>query len=311
MQTAKTGHMILEVVSGTIPHAIGQFILERRTRNLSHHTLRFYKDELYLFVDYLGDQGVELLSELTPETIRGYLLHLAGRRNGGGCHAAFRAIRALLLWAWEEYELPGRNPISRVAAPKQRKDVLPGVPLEDVARMVKACSGDRLARRDASVLLTLLDTGVRAGELIALDIGDLALANGTITVRHGKGDKQRTVYAGRTTRKALRAYLNTRMEAKKDEPLFITIHGERLTIPGLRRMLEKRAGQAGIKAPSLHSFRRCFALEALRNGVDVFSLQELLGHSDLSVLKRYLKQTDQDLHAAHVRGSPVERMQRK
>ena len=66
--------------------------------------------------------------------------------------------------------------------------------------------------------------------------------------------------------------------------------------------------KAGIKAPSPHDFRRGFALEMLRNGIDVFSLQSLMGHSDLQVLRRYLKQTNKDLHLAHIKGSPVDKV---
>jgi len=113
-----------------------------------------------------------------------YLLILAERRNGGGCHAAFRSIRALLLWAWEEYEQPGRNPISRVSPPKKSNQVLPGVPLEDVSAMVEVCQGDKRAHRDNAILLSLLDTGARAGELAAWTVGDLDISTRTLVIRH-------------------------------------------------------------------------------------------------------------------------------
>ena len=86
-----------------------------------------------------------------------------------------------------------------------------------------------------------------------------------------------------------------------------SVHGERLTCTGLRLLLRRRAVVAGLKEiPSPHDFRRAFALIMLRNGVDVFALQKLMGHSDLQVLRRYLAQTDQDIQTAHMRGSPVD-----
>ena len=70
--------------------------------------------------------------------------------------------------------------------------------------------------------------------------------------------------------------------------------------------MKRRASLADVPAPSLHSFRRAFALECLRNGMDIYSLQHLMGHADLQILRRYLAQTDQDTEVAHRRGGPVD-----
>jgi site-specific recombinase XerD len=88
--------------------------------------------------------------------------------------------------------------------------------------------------------------------------------------------------------------------------LWVTDDSERLEYNGLRGILVRRAKQAGIKAPTLHSFRRAFAINMLRAGVDVFSLQKLMGHADLQVLRRYLAQTTEDIAQAHRVGSPVD-----
>jgi integrase/recombinase XerD len=80
-----------------------------------------------------------------------------------------------------------------------------------------------------------------------------------------------------------------------------------LTYDGLRQILERRSIRAGLKqAPSLHDFRRQFGLSMLNNGSDLMSLQKLMGHSDISVTRRYLAQTTEDIHKAHIKGSPVE-----
>ena len=75
-------------------------------------------------------------------------------------------------------------------------------------------------------------------------------------------------------------------------------------------MVNRRAKLAGIEPLSLHGFRRAFALEMLRAGADVFAIQLLMGHGDLQVLRRYLRQVDDDLRAAHMKGSPVEQMRK-
>ncbi len=110
---------------------------------------------------------------------------------------------------------------------------------------------------------------------------------------------------GRTTRRAIRAYLRLRQDDCKW--LFVSKDGDALTYEGLRLLLRRRAGLAGLATrPMLHGFRRAFALNMLRNGVDVFSLQRLLGHSDLQIMRRYLAQNNTDIQAAHLRGSPVD-----
>jgi integrase/recombinase XerD len=77
---------------------------------------------------------------------------------------------------------------------------------------------------------------------------------------------------------------------------------------GLRQIIRRRAEKAGIDPPPLHAFRRAFALASLRGGMDVYSLQRLMGHADLSVLRRYLAQTEADLQAAHERAGPVDHL---
>lgn len=108
--------------------------------------------------------------------------------------------------------------------------------------------------------------------------------------------------------RAIRRYLRCRVEVSEDEPLWVSHRGKRLTYGGLRSVVRRRAGVAGIPAPSLHSFRRAFATTSPRNGVNVFSLQRLMGHADLTMLRRYLKQTEADLWEAHRKAGPVDNM---
>ena len=127
---------------------------------------------------------------------------------------------------------------------------------------------------------------------------------GSILIRHGKGAKFRTVFLGKKSRRAVRAYLRCRTD--NCHALWVTQEGECLTYWGLREIIRRRSTLAKVKAPSLHSFRRAFALNMLRAGADIFSLQKLMGHADLQVLRRYLAQTNQDTFEAHRRGGPVD-----
>ena len=101
-------------------------------------------------------------------------------------------------------------------------------------------------------------------------------------------------------------YLRLRQSTTPDVPLWATQEGGRLTYTGLRDIVRRRAREAGVPAPTLHAFRRGFALLSLRNGADIYSLQRLMGHTTLQVLRRYLNQTDADLQETHRRTGPVD-----
>ena len=140
--------------------------------------------------------------------------------------------------------------------------------------------------------------------VIEVNLEDFDYSKGCFIIRHGKGGKYRTVFNGKRSRKAVRAYLRSRTD--DSHAFWVTITGGRLTYWGLREIARRRATSANVPVPNLHSFRRAFALNMLRAGVDVYSIQLLMGHADLQVLRRYLKQTNEDLHRAHKLGSPVD-----
>jgi len=156
-------------------------------------------------------------------------------------------------------------------------------------------------------LLCLLDTGCRAGEFAAINISDVDLATGQILIRAGKGGKPRVVFLGSKSRKALASYLRHVGKREESAPLWITREYRRLSYSGLRDIARRRAKRASVPAPSLHSFRRAFALACLRNGMDIYSLQRLMGHADLTMMRRYLAQTSEDVRKAHQRSGPVDR----
>jgi site-specific recombinase XerD len=283
------------------------FIIDRKTMQVSKNTLKFYQVEFKRFRAYCDDLGIVALQDITTAMIRSYLIHLEDTgRNPGGINAGYRAIKTLFNWYEEEVEpVDWKNPIRKIKTP--RLDVQPITPvgLDDVEKLIEVCNdGTILSMRDKAILMFLLDTGLRAFELCAMDIEDLDLAIGQVIIRKGKGGKPRMVWFGKKTRKAIRAYLRERRD--KCQAVWVTIDNTRLTYWGLNQMLRRRSVQAGIDKPGLHDFRRAFALNCLRGGMDVYSLQKLMGHSDLQVLRRYLAQTDNDVREAHAKAGPVD-----
>jgi integrase/recombinase XerD len=286
------------------------FLNDRKAQGAALGTLRFYSQKLRLFLDYCRANTVEGIGQINTNFIRNYLLFLEeSNHNPGGKHAAFRTLRAFLNWYENEAEPAGWiNPIHKVKAPKVPTEPLEPVPLKTVFQMVNSCKrGAITGDRDTAILLCLLDTGVRANELLSMDLDDLILARGTILIRQGKGSKPREVYLGKLSKKALRKYLNSRKDINK--ALWVTdprFGSDRLTYDGLRGVLKRRAANAHVEEPTPHDFRRAFALAMLRNGTDIYTLAKLMGHEGITVLQRYLKQTYQDTEAAHRRAGPVD-----
>jgi site-specific recombinase XerD len=289
-----------------LTQCVNSFILGRKAQNLSDGTIRFYMTKMELLTGFLVKLEISQISDITPQTIRDYLIYLEEKgHNAGGIHAAYRALKAFLNW-WEgEFEPSNwKNPIKKVRAPKVPLEILEPVKSDEAIKLLAVCNiKSLLGLRDCAIILTLMDTGVRASELLALTRKDLDLRSGKIVIRKGKGGKFRIVFISEKTQQVIKRYLEERSDFSSY--LWITKINSQLQYSGLRQIIRRRAKDANIEPPSLHSFRRFFALQMLRSGVDIFSLQRLMGHSDIQILRRYLQQTEQDIRSAHELGGPV------
>jgi len=305
MLELKTNHRIFILIDGTLDEALEGFITDRKSRGLSPRTIDFFIEKLSRFRKHIQEKGILKVVEISTADIRMYLLGLSETCNNGGVHAHYRALRSFFNW-WENESEEYHNPIKKVSPPKVVNNPKDGIAIDDVMKLVAVCKTG-LAERDKAILLSLVDTGCRASEFLSINIGDIDLVNGEIRILHGKGDKYRTVYLGRNSRRVVRRYLKTRSELFNHSPLWITNDGCRLAISGLREIIRRRASDANIDSPGIHDFRRCFAIEFLRNDGDIFTLQKILGHSSLEMVKRYLAIAKADCESAHRKASPVDR----
>lgn len=302
----KIDPLLSQIISGTVNQLINAFLLDRRSQGVSKGTLRAYTQELTYFSKFISDIGVISMDELTADTIRAYLVDLARHRNPGGVNIAYRVIKTFTYWWEKETDNDYCSPIRKVKTPRNPTVPMRGIDPQNVKKMINACKGTN-KQRDQAILITLFDTGVRATELIMMDISDLNLAEGKIHVGHGKGGKHRDVFIGRSARRLLRKYLKERELLYPTSPIFITADGERFTYNTLRMMLRRVSKLAGLeKTHYPHDFRRAFALECLRNGLDLNTIMRLMGQSSITVLQRYLSQSNDDLQRAHQFSSPAD-----
>lgn len=304
-----------------LSEAIEGFLMWRAVAG-SPHTAREYGNTLRQFAAWLDDDP--LIGDVSADDVRRFLYWLRVERALApkSVKNAHTGLSALFTWLEDAYELPHpmrgavKSPKAgtREIVPLSKTDVrLLLTALEKTAtwkseKRVPAQLTRHTRHRDRAIVLMLLDTGVRAQELCDLVIGDVDVKTGAVQVRHGKGDKGRTVYLGVTARAALWGYLSRRDgERRNDDPLFETSRGQALDRAALRKML-LAAGQRAEVAESVypHRFRHTFAVNYLRNGGDVYTLQRLLGHTTMEMVKRYLALAQADVAEAHRRASPVD-----
>jgi integrase/recombinase XerD len=273
---------------------VEHFILGRQIRNVSKGTVGFYQDKLGKFLDWCSQEGVEQVTDVGPVQPRGFLLYLEEQgHNPGGRHCFYRAVRTFLIWYQEEVEPEGWvTPTKKVPAPIIPERSLDPIPIQDISRLIKTCGPTFFGVRDKAILTLLLDTGIRASELVNMDFKDLDMIQRSILVL-GKGRKVRTVLFGKKTKRHLKAWLRKR--GLKDGPLFTKTSGSRIKYTTLRMMLARRSKRAQISGVSLHDFRRAFCLNQLQAGIPETTIARLMGHSDTQLIAAYAKQTTRDL----------------
>jgi integrase/recombinase XerD len=294
------------IIPETTEQARDAFRRSVEAKGSSSHTLEVYARHTEYLCHELKALGIQDMSQLTTDHLESFFEDLQAKHNRGGVHCYYRSIRAWLRWYWDKYDIPSRNPIDKIRIDPPAGKPKPGIPMEHFKRMVDACK-TKLGLRDKAMLFCLLDSCCRATEFVSINIGDVDFVTGHVLVRHGKGDKRRTVRFGDKAMRALRKYLKTRGDRLPDrQPLFQTDQGERFDRFSLRLMLDRRADDAKVPHYGLHDIRRRGALELKRNGMHIKDISVYLGHSSVKVTELYLAIEDEEVLSSHRVTSPVD-----
>ena len=289
----------------SLKEAYNLFLVDRRSRGFTPATLRFYRDKVGLFVRWCESQAATQLDDLNPHLIRAYFVALIDKGNNDATrNGAGRGIRAFCLWAVADGLLKS-SPLTNVSIPRPPKAIPPAFSRDDVKKLYTVAPD----ARSRALVLFLLDTGVRVQELANLNGDDVNMSTGEVRVRRGKGSKDRTVYMGARSRRALIGYYGEAGWAEGEEPVWRNERNDnRLTDSGIRRLLRVLGEEAGVKHSHPHTFRRTFALWNLRAGMNIYTLARLMGHSDIQILKTYLALVEGDLAEAHRRAGIVDNL---
>ncbi len=322
MTTAPNLRLASSDVTLTWAAANEEFLADLKLRNYSPHTIAWYRSVLDPFGRFLADSfSTDDPSAVTQARIKDFLRSMA---EGGATGRApigprrlnhYRAgLKSLYDWLCEQ-GYTNHNPAEGIGKLKEPRRVIPTLTGEQVVALVEQPDpATVLGRRDRCFLLLLLDTGLRLSEALGLRVADLDLEAGGTKVM-GKGAKERRAGLSPGLVSEFRAYLRFREHAMQeigcDESpwLFPNNVGGKLSPKTVQQMVKRYGVAAGIDPEKVrispHTLRHTYAITYFRNGGDPFTLQKILGHSNLETSRRYCELADEDVLRRQRELSPV------
>lgn len=277
-------------------------------RNLAQNTLVSYRRDLNQYFDFLKLRKVDLLDKIGKEDITSFMFHQKERGlSVTSVSRALAAIKMLHRFVMRE-GFSHNDPTVFLESPKLWKRIPEVLSVEEVEAMIKQASPRGTEGiRDNAILELLYATGMRVSELTGLRISDVNLEVGFIRCL-GKGQKERVVPVGKRAIVSLGRYLEKsrpKLAKKDNETLFLSRLSKRLSRQSIWKLIKKYAKRARIKKSiKPHTLRHSFATHLLEHGADLRSVQEMLGHSDISTTQIYTHVNREHLRGIHQRFHP-------
>lgn len=283
----------------------------RYERNYSSQTVISYSRDIDKFFRFLSEEGLDM-EEVDQIVIRNFLTdELNSGVSKRSCKRRLCALRHFYKYMVRR-EMVKDNPFVFVSSPKTEK-TLPKFLYKDQVREIldeNKKRDDLLAYRDQAILSTLYYSGIRASELVSLELQSVSLPRRTLRVL-GKGNKERIVPISEECKKDIETYMKTtRMElASKNKEgtkvLFLNDHGNKLTTRGLEYILDQIEQKTGsFVGLHPHILRHSFATHLLENGADLRIIQELLGHESLNTTQVYTHVTEESMKETYLAAHP-------
>lgn len=277
-------------------------------RHKSLNTVESYKRDVTQYISYLDGTGVTDISSTTKTTVLSYLLYLQKEgRASSTVSRTLASLRSYYLFMMQNGVVKS-NPTSNLEAPHVEKKIpkiLSGEEVELLLEQPKNC--DNKGIRDKAMLELLYATGIRVSELINLDVSDVNVPMSFIRCNGGK--KERIIPMGHQAKDALENYINNvRKYMVKDEnetALFVNCSGARLSRQGFWKLIKYYQHIAGIETDiTPHTLRHSFAAHLLENGADLHSIQEMMGHADISSTQVYSRMINSKIKDVYAKAHP-------
>ena len=299
------------------------FEVYNRTTNKSPRTIYWYNEKLGLFHRFLGPEAV--LADVTIANVRGFVADLQSRtvshannpftpNREGGLSSTYvqgfaRALRAFSSWLYED-GYTDTNILKTLKPPKARQKVKEPLRDDEVRKMLAVIrKDDGFGARNFALIFTMLDCGLRASEVCDLKLDDAHLDQGYLKVL-GKGNKERLVPIGHACQEAItrwRDRFRPEFDTRNSHYLFLGSNGERITLNALELLVVRTAAAAGIRKVHCHLLRHTFATNYLVKEVgDPLRLQQILGHTSLEMVRRYVALASVQQSLIDRRSSPMD-----
>lgn len=277
-------------------------------KRLSLNTLQSYGRDIEQYFTYLQEINLQNIANTNKTTVIAYLLYL--QKKGRATSTISRNLASIR--SFYQYISKNRiidhDPTAQLESPKVEKKLPQILSLEEVALLLEQpqCI-DLKGFRDKAMLELLYATGVRVSELIELNVYDINLENAFI--KCNKGLKERMIPIGSIAINAVKEYQNKSrpllIQKSDEKALFVNINGGRLTRQGFWKIIKQYKNQAKInKAITPHTLRHSFAAHLLENGADLRSIQEMLGHSDISSTQIYAQIAKNKIKEVYMKTHP-------
>ncbi|MBS4536227.1 site-specific tyrosine recombinase XerD [Clostridium sp. D2Q-14] len=280
------------------------------TRELSENTIESYKRDLYQFNEYLIQNNIEeSLVNISKTTVITYMIYLQKKGRAGSTIArTLASLRTFYQYLLNE-GLTRNDPTNNLKSPKQEKKFPSVLTLDEVNILLnKPDISTVKGVRDKAMLELLYATGIRVSELISLTLEDVDLNLGII-ISSRESSNERIIPIGKLCIKSLDDYLSiyrTKLvKDKKADNLFVNYHGNKLTRQGFWKIIKTYTKNANIeKRITPHTLRHSFAVHLLENGADLKSVQEMLGHADISTTQIYTKMNKKRINDVYKKAHP-------
>ena len=296
-----------------------------RAEGKSSKTVSGYNQIICALIRYMVETGLStLLSDFSIDTVRSYILYLEQRpkfqghpftppQDNGLARESIRdhvrTLKAFSTWLYTE-GYTRKNMLKTLKLPKPDHLLFKPLTFEEKIRIFEAIKQDTLTgHRNRAFIEVLLDTGLRVSGITGADIQDLNVQDGSLKIM-GKGRKERFVPIGIQTLATLVDYMNHERQkyVKTDcTALFISVKGEPLSTNAVKLLFTRLAKKSGVYRLHAHLCRHTFAIDYLMNGGDIYSLKEILGHSSLTMVERYLHFTQAQITTRHRQFSPMDK----